>query len=150
MRRIWRSIHDFFEEFEKIIQEELGLEQRFSFTLEPTDDIKKNRFYTLLRAPEDAEVYIGSRSNETVTRLQAPNSWQGIKTITLQEDTRDRSELKIRIVESKLDRYYPYAKILQKMNHLILCVPARNARKLTTILIELFEKRFPKALGNCH
>lgn len=147
MRRIWRSIHDFFEEFEKIIQEELGLEQRFSFTLEPTDDIKKNRFYTLLRAPEDAEVYIGSRSNETVTRLQAPNSWQGIKTITLQEDTRNRSELKIRIVESKLDRYYPYAKILQKMNHLILCVPARNARKLTTILIELFEKRFPKALG---
>lgn len=147
MRRIWRSIHDFFEEFEKKVQEELGLEQRFSFTLEPTDDIKKNRFYKLLEAPEEVEVYIGSHGNETVTRLRAPNSWQRIKTITLREDTRDRSELKVRIVESKLDRYYPYIKILQNMNHLILCVPARDARKLTTILVELFEKRFPKALG---
>jgi len=147
MRRIWRSTHDFFEEFEKKIQEELGYKQRFSFTLDHTEGIEKSRFYTLLKAPEGAEVYIGSRGNETVTRLQVPSSWQGINTLTLQKDTRDRSEFKVRVAESKLERYYPYTKILQKMNHLVLCVPARNAGKLTAILVELFEERFPKALG---
>lgn len=154
IRRFWAATEEYLQEVEKRVREELGINERLRLDLElinQSQKMEQGQFY-LVQGPEQSEVYL-SRSNDdqlkfqTVTRLRHPENWQKGGEICLQDDRLRGLKFQTRIKDIHTEKYYPLTKVFQSKNHLILIVPAKKARNLALAAMDLFERRFSKALG---